>query len=102
MQFQKIKSPLSKANFIAKAKELKKFISSQGKNYSVTEIDGDIMKFIRVDSSPNVIWDIDLVKLYNAYINLENYPTKSFIKYVPRRHSPGRGILIKLGLIGYV
>lgn len=47
----------------------------------------------------DVDWDIALKKLYVAYVDLNDYKTADFKKYIPRRHSPGRGLLLRLGLI---
>ncbi|MFD0767301.1 hypothetical protein ACFQZI_20780 [Mucilaginibacter lutimaris] len=69
------------------------------KKYKVTRIDNDIIHFIRLDADPSSDWSFDIKDIYNAYINLDNYTTSSFKNYVPRKHSPARGILSHLKLI---
>lgn len=59
------------------------------------------MNFLRLDSESSK-WDMDLKKLYKAFIELDESKfsnTKNFKPYVPRTHSPGRGLLVNLGLI---
>jgi hypothetical protein len=96
--FQKRLPVIEFPEFLKKVAEVKNFKSSQGRNYQADEIINDVLHFRRLDAG-NSKWDINLKKLYQAYTELEHFQTANFSKYVPRRHSPGRGLLLNLGLI---
>jgi hypothetical protein len=42
---------------------------------------------------------MDLLKVYEAYHELDHFDTEAFRAYVPRRHSPARGLLLHLELL---
>lgn len=86
------------SEFISRAGKVKKFTSSQGKRYEVDRLWDDVLFFKRIDAG-GTAWDIDLKKLYEAYLALEEFSTENFRPFVAQRHSPGRGLLLHLGLI---
>lgn len=98
--FQKIRPNISETEFLQKASQITKFTSSSGKNYAVLEITGVIMSFKRLDAKSDKPWKMNLKDLYRAYKELNDFRTINFKQYVPITHSPGRGLLIHLGLIG--
>jgi hypothetical protein len=85
--------------FISRAGKVKKFTSSQGKRYEVDGLMNDVLFFRRMDAGGSD-WDMDLKKLYEGYLALEDFSTENFRPFVAQRHSPGRGLLLHLGLIG--
>ena len=85
-------------DFISRAGQVKKFTSSQGKRYEVDGLRNDVLFFRRMDAG-GTDWDLDLKKLYEAYLVLEDFSTENFRPFVAQRHSPGRGLLLHLGLI---
>lgn len=85
--------------FLLKAVKVDRFTSSNGRRYEVKYVKDDIMHFIRKDADPEHDWSFDLKDVYKAYIELENFDTISFKKFVPRRHSPARGLLLHLRLL---
>lgn len=86
------------SEFINRAGNVKKFTSSQGKRYEVLELRDGLLFFRRMDAG-GTDWDIDLKKLYEAYLALNEFSTEDFRPFVAHRHSPGRGLLLHLGLI---
>ena len=79
---------------------MKEFKSSTGKRYQVSKYDGTHLKFNRLDGKkPEMEWSINLSKLYQAYQSLTDFSTANFKPFVPVTHSPGRGLLIKMGLL---
>ncbi|XHR94257.1 hypothetical protein ACFJIV_28885 [Mucilaginibacter sp. UC70_90] len=86
--------------FLGAIAPVKIFTSSEGKRYQVTHMRGHYLHFNRLDAKTDTPWDINLEQLYKAYVELEDFKTASFSKYVHHRHSPGRGLLIHLGLLG--
>jgi hypothetical protein len=98
MPYQKRKPVVSYPNFREMIKGVDNFTSSRGNRYLIEEIEGDTLHFRRLDAGGSR-WDIDLKKLFLAYKELDSFYTKDFLTYVPRRHSPGRGLLLHLGLI---
>lgn len=97
--YQKILPLISYADFAEQIKQVKTFYSSQGRRYESDGVVNDVLFFRRM-SAGGSDWDIDLKKLYQAYVELENFATENFRPYVAQRHSPGRGLLIHLDLIG--
>jgi len=89
---------LSYAEFISRAGKVRKFTSSQGKRYEVDRLVADVLYFRRLDAG-GTDWDLNLKTLYQAYCELESFETINFRPYVAQRHSPGRGLLLHLGLI---
>ncbi len=100
MQYKKANGTITKNEFLRKAKQLKSFSSSRGQRYIVDRVDDNIMFFKRLDSkNPDKLWDLNLDEVYNAFINLKDFQTANFKKYVPIRHSPARGMLIHMKLL---
>jgi hypothetical protein len=89
---------VSYPDFLSMVSAVKKFTSSQGKRYEVDGMAEGFLFFRRMDAG-GTDWDIDLKKLYQAYTELEAFATENFRPYVAQRHSPGRGLLLHLGLI---
>lgn len=96
--FRKIEPSVTLNDFLAKAKTVKEFISSTGKRYLVTKIKNDIMYFQRLDANEGE-WNMDLMKVHKAYLELNDFATRKFKSYVPRTHSPARGLLIYLRML---
>lgn len=91
---------IDEKDFLQAAKKIKSFSSSSGKKYVVTDLNGDVLSFKRIDSkNPDEDWSFDLKKVFEAFENLSDFRTENFRKYVPIRHSPARGLLIHLGLL---
>lgn len=97
--YKKTEPMLTYGEFLMKAKMVSSFASSRGKRNQVEEVLNNLMFFRRLDSDPEIIWDLDLLKLYSAYDTLDNFDTLSFKPFVPIMHSPARGLLLHLGMI---
>ena len=97
-RYQKQLPEIPYGEFIMRAGKVQKFTSSQGKRYEVDGLLDDVLFFRRMDAG-GTDWDIDLKKLYKAYLALEDFSTENFRPFVAQRHSPGRGLLLHLGLI---
>lgn len=98
--YMKLAPPISKIIFFELAKKTTQFLSSSGRRYEVLKTFEGKMFFKRLDSKqPHSKWDMDLNEVYNAYIELYDFSTKNFKKYIPGRQSPARGLLIHLGLL---
>lgn len=82
--------------FLSLVKGLKEFKSKNGKCYKIISTDGSKLHFLR---ESEVEWDIDLKKLHQAYTELTEFRTINFKPYVPRRQSPGLGLLLTVGLL---
>jgi hypothetical protein len=89
---------ISYPDFLEQIMKVKQFNSSRGRRYEMDGLRNDIMFFRRIDAG-GTDWNIDLKQLYRAYTELETFETENFRPYVPQRHSPGRGLLLHLGLI---
>ena len=91
---------IDEKDFLQAAKKIKSFSSSSGKKYVVTDVKGDVISFKRLNSkNPDEDWPLDLKRVFEAFQNLNDFRTENFMKYVPIRHSPARGLLIHLGLL---
>jgi len=99
MRYSKTLPIISQEDFLNKARIVRGFTSSNGKRYMVDSVEGDEMNLIRLDAEWDGIWTMDLREVYYAYCELEDFQTKSFKNYVPRCHSPARGLLLHLGLL---
>jgi len=97
--YKKIKPIISYNDFREKAVKVSSFTSSTGKRYKVKSIVDNEMYFLRLDAKSDQEWSMNLEELYRAYKELEDFATKNFKPYVPITHSPGRGLLIHLGLL---
>lgn len=75
------------------------FTNSKGRLFVVVGILNNKMTFNRIDASADVEWCMDLKEVYRAYYELSDFSTKNFKLYVPRTHSPARGLLLHLGLL---
>ena len=73
------------------------FNSLEGNQYVVQKLEGSTLVFKR--QSTKEIWDMDLKQVHKAYLELTDFKTKNFEKYVPRRHSPALGLLLHLKLL---
>lgn len=82
--------------FISLVKGLKAFKSKTGKIYKVISLDGSLLSFLRETGEE---WQMDLRKVHQAYIELQRFKTIDFKPYVPRRQSPGLGVLLSIGLL---
>ncbi len=96
--FRKQLPEIPYAEFISRAGTVERFTSSKGKRYEVDGLMDDVLFFRRMDAG-GTDWDINLKKLYEAYLALEDFSTENFRPYVAQRQSPGRGLLLHLGLI---
>lgn len=93
------KSPvISYSEFMQHMKRVKEFTSSHGRRYEVDGLKNNLLFFRSLDAG-GTAWDIDLEQLYHAYTDLETFETEHSRPYVPKRHSPGRDLLLHLGLI---
>jgi hypothetical protein len=99
MQFERTAPKVTLEHFLRKAERVSHFTSSNGKRYKVVRLDNNIMTFQRLDAKKENEWDIDLRAVYQAYLELDNFDTVSFKPFVPRRHSPARGLLLHLGML---
>jgi hypothetical protein len=84
-------------SFFNLAKEVKIFASLTGKEYEVIHIEGSQVNFIR--KSTNTKWSMNLMKVHEAYLVLQDFKTENFRSYVNRKHSPALGLLLHLGLL---
>jgi len=99
MPFQRKLPIIPYPEFLARVAKETHFTSSLGKRYLITGLIGEVLHIERQDANTDIDWDIDLKKLYQAYTELEDFATENFRPYVPRRHSPARGLLLRLELI---
>lgn len=100
MSFTKTNSTISNEEFLKKVSDVKNFSSTSGKRYQVIKYDGQSLKFLRLDGKkPDMEWNLNLLKLYQAYKELTDFSTENFRPYVPIHHSPARGLLLHLGLL---
>ena len=98
-KFHKTKPIVSLSDFLQKATLVKNFASSSGKKYQVTKIENCEMFFKRLDANAEYEWQMNMQKVHQAYIELDDFVTKNFKPYVPITHSPARGLLLHLGLL---
>jgi hypothetical protein len=100
MLFTKSEPQITFPLFLEKCKEVKHFNSTSGKRYKVIKIDNELMRFVRLDGKfPDMEWNLNLIKLHQAYTVLDDFSTSNFMPFVPRSHSPARGLLVFLGLL---
>lgn len=100
MPYIKTDSSISLESFIQKCKSIKEFTSSSGKRYIISSVDNSVMRFFRLDGKrPDLEWSINLKILHEAYVQLDDFLTINFKPFLPRVHSPARGLLIHLGLL---
>jgi hypothetical protein len=99
MPYQKTLPLVSYPEFLDMVSKETHYTSSNGKRYQVSCIVDEVLFIVRLDANTDIDWDIDLKKLYLAYTELDDFATENFRPYVPRRHSPARGLLLRLGLI---
>ncbi|PWS33369.1 hypothetical protein [Pedobacter paludis] len=99
MQFVKKRANSSLEDFLTEAAQVKNFKSSTGRAYQVLDIVNHQMSFLRLDAKSDAPWVMDLKAVYRAYQELDDFETLNFKKYVPRRHSPARGLLLHLQLL---
>ena len=100
MKYIKIKPEISYEEFIELVGDVSEFNSTTGKRYKVSKYDTIHLKFNRLDGKkPEMEWNINLSKLYEAYQSLTDFSTANFKPFVPITHSPGRGLLLKIGLL---
>lgn len=95
--YQKTRPNISFIEFMQLAGPVVTFNSLEGNEYVVQKLEGATMVFKR--QSTEEIWDMDLKEVHKAYLELKNFKTKSFEKYVPRRHSPALGLLFHVKLL---
>jgi len=100
MKYTKTQPNISLLLFVEKCKDVDSFNSTSGKRYKATKVEDNFMKVLRLDGKkPELEWRISLNKLHEAYSLLDNFDTQSFKPFLPRVHSPARGLLIHLGLL---
>ena len=100
MQYTKTKPNIGYEEFIKLIGDIQEFSSTTGKRYKVSQFDSTHLKFNRLDGKkPEMEWTINLAKLYQAYQSLNDFSTINFKPFVPITHSPGRGLLIRMGLL---
>ena len=99
MQFVKNFPITPLETFLEQSGKVTDFTSSKGHKYEVIDIEDNIMQFLRLDTGSSEPWHMELEKVYLAYQELESFYTLSFKKYVPRKHSPARGLLIHLKML---
>ena len=89
-------------DFLERAYCVDGFTSLTGTRYAVERVFDNTMSIVRLDANRDYLWDMDLEKVYEAYVELEDFSTTNFKHYLPRRHSPARGLLLHLGLLEVV
>ena len=99
MRYEKQLPVISYSDFVERAGSVTGYTSSSGKRYKVMDFDGEIMCIRRLDAKTDLNWEIPLWKVYEAYVDLDDFSTESFKPYTPRRQSPSRGLLLHLQLI---
>lgn len=100
MKYIKIKTSVTKEQFLSQAQAVESFTSTNGKRYHVVSFNDGILKFLRLDGKkPEMEWNMNLNRLYQAYKELDDFSTEKFREYVPIQHSPARGLLLHLGLL---
>lgn len=99
-RFQKLNPIITLSEFLEKARKVKSFTSSNGRQYEVQRIVNDEMFFLRLDAKSGEEWSMNFKEVYRAYKELEDFATVNFKPFVPITHSPARGLLIHLAMIG--
>ncbi len=100
MSYTKTQPDISLDAFLKKITSVESFTSTGGKRYKVIGLDNKILKFCRLDGKkPEMPWSMNLEKLYEAYKQLDDFSTVNFKPFVPRTHSPARGLLLYLQLL---
>ena len=97
--FQKIQPLILLSDFLERVKKVKEFRSSTGRRYQVTGNRNDDLLFQRLDAKEQEEWKMNLKMVYKAYVELDNFETVNFKPYVPRKHSPARGLLLHLKML---
>lgn len=97
MKYSKTREKLDFKEFLVMVSKVKSFKSTEGENYSNLKLNDNVLEFKR--DSTNVIWDVDLEKIYNGFNELENINTSTLKRYVPIKQSPSLGLLLELGLL---
>lgn len=98
--YQKTTPLITYSSFLDKACKVKSFTSSTGKTYRVIKIENEKMFFLRLNANPSKVWGMDLKQVYKAYCELEDFNTNNFKPFVPSMHSPARGLLLHLKMLG--
>ncbi|MFD0795486.1 hypothetical protein ACFQZX_17825 [Mucilaginibacter litoreus] len=99
MPYKKNLPLITYTDFLARVALETHFTSAKGRRYEIQGIIDEVLIIVRLDANTDFEWDIDLKKLYQAYTELDDFATENFRPYVPRRHAPARGLLLRLGLI---
>ena len=86
-------------DFLERAYNVDGFTSLTGRRYAVDDVFENTMSIVRLDADRDYLWDIDLEKVYEAYVELDDFATANFKRYLPLRHAPARGLLLHLGLL---
>lgn len=97
--FKKVIPIIPLSDFLEKARLVKSFASSNDRRYEVQRIEGDVLYFFRLDAKSKEEWSMNLIEVYRAYKDLDDFKTENFKPFVPITHSPARGLLLHLGLI---
>lgn len=87
------------SEFLDKASKVKSFTSSNGRRYEVQRMENEEIFFLRLDAKSEDEWSMNLIEVYRAYKELEDFATVNFKPFVPITHSPARGLLLNLGLL---
>ena len=95
--YNKTQPDISIIHFIKKVGPVAAFNNLEGESYTVTAIEGTVMKFIRRQTGKE--WPIDLRGVHKAYKELKDFKTENFKPYVPFTHSPALGLLLHVGLL---
>ncbi|RYF26791.1 MAG: hypothetical protein EOO42_00620 [Flavobacteriales bacterium] len=98
--FQKSLKKVSYSNFQHDASLLKVFSSPDGTIYNNSGTDGDQLIFSRPGKSNNEV--LNLIDVYEAYQQIDDYTTEAFKLYVNGKQSPARALLFELELIEHI
>jgi len=100
MPYTKVRPVIPFAEFIQRASSAKAFTGSTGVHYDVARLDGDSLWIRRRNAADHErVQRLHLGQLYRALDQLENFSTEAMKNFVPGLQSPGRGLLLHLGLI---
>lgn len=94
----KTTTTITYADFESRIRAVKDFASATGRRYKVIMIDGGIL-FYKQPGATNGCKQIEIQKLYQAYMNLQNFQLPYWGHYLPKNFSAGRSLLIHAGLL---
>src|SRR3546814_20837492 len=89
-------------DFISRVFELRYFPGSNGNLCYVDDIQEDIMYIKRINAKDAEAWPLNLLPVYLAYFNMDDYSVTYITAYVSEYPVVARKLLLPLGLLADV